>query len=97
MLIYLVLSPPHETHATIYHRIMKRYRDDGLEAAVRYGCDLFGCQPAYCKAILKSLPPPLRVGIEKARTVARGGQESEKRTSKMRRRRSCGAGQATTT
>src|SRR5450631_2933097 len=78
MLIYLVLSPPHETHATIYHRIMKRYRDDGLEAAVRYGCDLFGCQPAYCKAILKSLPPPLRVGIEKARTVARGGQESDK-------------------
>ena len=78
-------------------RIMKRYRDDGLEAAVRYGCDLFGCQPAYCKAILKSLPLPLRVGIEKARTVARGGQESEKRTSKMRRRRSCGAGQATTT
>jgi hypothetical protein len=51
-------------------RIMKRYRDDGWEAAVRYGCDLFGCQPAYCKAILKSLPLPLRVGIEKARTVA---------------------------
>jgi hypothetical protein len=66
MLIYLVLSPPHETRATIYHRIMKRYRDDGLEAAVRYGCDLFGCQPAYCKAILKSLPLSLRVGIEKA-------------------------------
>jgi hypothetical protein len=40
-----------------------------LEAAVRYGCDLFGCQLAYCKAILKSLPLPLRVGIEKARTV----------------------------
>jgi hypothetical protein len=52
-------------------RIMKRYRDDGLEVAVRYGCDLFGCQPAYCKTILKSLPLPPRVGIEKARTVAR--------------------------
>jgi hypothetical protein len=49
---------------------MKRYRDDGLEATARYGCDLFGCHPAYCKAILKSLPLPLRVGIEKARTVA---------------------------
>jgi hypothetical protein len=70
MLIYIVLSPPHETHATIYrphHEAVSRY---GLEAAVRYGCDLFGCQPAYCKAILKSLPLPLRVGIEKARTVA---------------------------
>jgi hypothetical protein len=36
----------------------------------RQPSDLFGCQPAYCKAILKSLPLPLRVGIEKARTVA---------------------------
>jgi hypothetical protein len=51
-------------------RIMKRYRDDGWEAAVRCGCNLFGCQPAYCKAIINSLPLPLRVGIEKARTVA---------------------------
>jgi hypothetical protein len=24
-------------------RIMKQDRDDGLEAAVRYGCDLIGC------------------------------------------------------
>jgi hypothetical protein len=73
MLIYLVLSraPRGMKHTQRYtDRIMKRYRDDGLEAAVRYGCDLFGCQPAYCKAVLKSLPLPLRVGIEKARTVA---------------------------
>jgi hypothetical protein len=30
----------------------------------------FGCQPAYCKAIINTLPLPLRVGIEKARTLA---------------------------
>src|SRR5450755_3714768 len=54
---------------------MKRYRDGGLEAAVRYGCDLFGCQPAYCKAILKSLPLPLRVGIEKAVRLCFGGKK----------------------
>jgi hypothetical protein len=73
MLIYLVLfrAPRRMKHTQRYtDRIMKRYRDDGLEVAVRYGCDLFGCQPAYCKAILDSLPLPLRVGIEKARTVA---------------------------
>jgi hypothetical protein len=62
MLIYLLLSRCMKRTQRYTDRIMKRYRDDGLEAAIRYGCDLFGCQRAYCKAILKSLPPPLRVG-----------------------------------
>ena len=73
MLIYLILFwvPQRMKDTQRYtDRIMKRYRDDGLEAAVRYGCDLFGCQPAYCKAIINTLPLRLRVSIEKVRTVA---------------------------
>jgi hypothetical protein len=52
------------------NRLLSRYRDQGLEAAVQYGCALFGGMPCYYRDIINTLPLPLRVGIERGRALA---------------------------
>jgi hypothetical protein len=47
---------PHETHPRYTDRIMKRYRDDRLEAAVRSGCDYLAASPLIAKLSTRCEP-----------------------------------------